>query len=282
MTRIKAWAFAGLLVAGMSGAALADTIETVKKAVVDKAEKITSLSFKMTSKMETDAGGMKMKMDSEGTYEWMRKDGKIFSRMESRQKMAMGDQAPQDSKTLMVTDGQFTYIYSEAMGQKSAMKQKADNSQKMFGKEAWDQMEKDYNLALVGNDKVDGHDCWVIEATPKSPQPAGPAKLKMWYAKDTTIGHKTVMLDASGKETMTATMTDVKLDASIPADRFVFTAPSGVEVMDLTGGAGGGASASSEPKADEPKKEEPKKEEPKKDEPKKEEKPGIKLPGLPK
>ncbi len=100
-----------------------------------------------------------------------------------------------------------------------------------------------------------------------------------WYDKSTGVCLKSVSKDDKGKVVSTSVTTDVKIDPSIAADRFVFKAPDGVAVSDMTQQ---GQQQPTEQPAAEPKKEEPKKEEPKAEEPKKKDDKGkIKLPKLP-
>lgn len=275
----------------------ADTIESVKKAWIEQVDKTKSVTFKMTSKSEIEMGAMKTKMDSEGNMEMERKDGKVKFRSEMKMKTSQGSDPAQDSKMLSVCDGEFIYILNDMPQMKSAMKQKADKNMATLGKEQWESLEKDNDLKLLPDEKVDGKDCWVIEATPKKKaSPDDKSKVQMWYGKDSGLSLKSTSYDAAGKQTSVTTITDVKLNVDIPADHFVFKAPEGVQVIDMTNMGGDkpadakadepkkDAPKADEPKKDEPKKDEPKKDEPKKDEPKKDEpkKPPVKLPGLPK
>lgn len=285
MRRMKSWLLAACVCGLAIPALAADTLETVEKALFEKNDKLKSLSATMTTKMSNDS----MKMDMDGTLEWMRKDGKTYSRSQFNQKTSLAGQPAQESKILAVSDGQFLWTQNESAGQKMVTKSKMDNQQAQFGREAWEQMKKEWDLKLAGEEKIEGKDTWVVEGTPKKKEMAASiSKMKMWYDKDTGVSIKQVTYDAAGKENTVTVMKDVKVNTDLPMDRFTYKAPEGVQVMDLTnmGGASGGSAAGgdkpAEPKdapKEEPKKEEPKKEEPKKEEPKK---PGVDLPKIPK
>ena len=86
-----------------------------------------------------------------------RRGGKIYKRDEMKTKTVVGsgDQKQEmEGTTLSVCDGEFVWVYSENMGQKSAMKQKIDPKQieptAMFG-----EMKKDHDVKLLDSQKVE-------------------------------------------------------------------------------------------------------------------------------
>ena len=150
----------------------------------------------------------------------------------------IGDQAETktETKTLMIADGEFCYTLSETAGQKMAMKMKLDPSKNNTSKEGFEQMHKDYNLKLLPDEKIDGKEVYVIEATPKKAKPDTTEVSKFFYAQETGVLVKSVM-ESKGeqsKSTITSLMSDVKPNADIKPERFVFKAPEGVMVMDMT------------------------------------------------
>jgi outer membrane lipoprotein-sorting protein len=176
-----------------------------------------------------------MSMKSEGTIEYLIQDGKELFRMDMTMKQSMGGQE-MDGSMSTIADGQFVYAVTEMMGQKMAMKQKPDSFQgAVGGKQMFEDMKKSNELKLLPDEKVDGQATFVIEATPKSAGPRPYANSKMFFAKDSGIMVKMVGVDTGGNEVMTMKVSDVKRDPKIDADRFVFKAPEGVQVMDMTG-----------------------------------------------
>ncbi len=241
-----------VLVAGCAMAArAAETLESVEKKIAEEVGKYKTLQYSMHMVSDMALGEqMSTKTSSDGQTQAMRKGDKVLSRMDSKSRMTtkMGDQPPQTQEvsSLMVNDGEYMYTLTEAAGQKMAHKSKPDP--KMAGvdpldtKKSFDTMRKDYNLKLLPDQAVDGKDCWVIEATPKDTKdpnmPIG--RTVSFYEKKTGLPVKSVSYDKAGKVASTMTISDVKVNADIAAERFVFKAPPGVEVMDMTkmGGMG--------------------------------------------
>ena len=232
------------LVAGLvfSGAAMAaDKLEDVEKKILAQAEKNKTLTAKMATTSDIEATGMRMKSKSEGTYETARRGDKTLFRMESKSSgtTKIGDQpeTKTETKTLMIADGEFYYTLSETAGQKMAMKMKLDPSKSnATSKEGFEQMHKDYNLKLLPDEKIDGKEVYVIEATPKKAKPDTTEMSKFYYAKETGVLMKSVM-ESKGeqsKSTIISLMSDIKPNTDIKPERFVFKAPEGVMVMDMT------------------------------------------------
>jgi outer membrane lipoprotein-sorting protein len=236
--------FCCALVTGLifSGAAMAaDKLEDVEKKILAQAEKNKTLTAKMATTTDIDATGMRMKSKSEGTYETARRGDKTLFRMESKSSgtTKIGDQpeTKTETKTLMIADGEFHYMLSETAGQKTAMKMKLDPSKgNTTSKQGFEQMHKDYNLKLLPDEKIDGKEVYVIEATPKKAKPDTTEVSKFYYGKETGVLVKSVM-ESKGeqsKSTITSLMSDIKPNADIKPERFVFKAPEGVMVMDMT------------------------------------------------
>lgn len=206
-----------------------DTIDSVEKEIIEKWSKMTSL----TAKMATDAnmGGMAMKMT--GTIEFLNKEGKELFRLEAEMEQAMGGQTMK-STILSIVDGEFQWMLMDMGMMKQAMKTKPDDFQgSPGGKKMFEQMKKDNDLKLLPSEKIDDKDCYVIEVKPKKTGEQL-ALVKMYFAKDSGIMVKMVGYDTGNNAVMTSTYSDIKTNVEIPAERFVFTAPEGVQVMDMT------------------------------------------------
>jgi outer membrane lipoprotein-sorting protein len=59
-------------------------------------------------------------------------------------------------------------------------------------------------------------------------------KQTLHFRKDSGMNVKMIGRDKSDKVVFSHELQDVKLNTDVPADRFVFKAPPGVEVMDMT------------------------------------------------
>ncbi|GMU82623.1 MAG: hypothetical protein AMXMBFR47_24940 [Planctomycetota bacterium] len=266
---------------------VADTIEEVEKKLGEVSKKVNSASYKMKMTSHNDMGGSSSKMDMTGTVDFQRKDGKFYMRSDSvmnSETKYQGGEMKMKMNSKAVQDGEFMwslteYLEGELKGQKMATKMKAqpDQTAIVFSKEHFD-------YKLLPDEKVDGKDCWVVEMTPKMKE-AGDSRTVSYMRKDCGIGVKSVTFVA-GKETGQMTITDIKLDASFPADHFTFKVPDGVQVQDMTSmdtgaGAGGGGEAKpaeEKPTEEKPAAEKPKEEKPKEDKPKKPSLPKPKFP----
>lgn len=222
----------------------ADTLESVEKKIADQTQKYKSLQYNMHMAGEMAIGGMTSKTAMDGQFQAMRKGDKVLSRMDSKSRSAhkMGDQPEQTQEVsnVMVSDGEYMYTLTDTGAQTMARKQKSDP--KMGGVDPLDSvsafkaMSKDFNLKLLPDATVEGKDAWAIEATPKDTKnPNMPlSRMVTYYDKKTGVPVKSVGFGKEGKVVHTMVVTDVKVNADIPADRFVFKAPPGVEVQDMT------------------------------------------------
>jgi outer membrane lipoprotein-sorting protein len=227
----------------------ADTLESVEKTIADQTQKYKSLQYTMHMTGEMSMSGMTNKTVTDGQFQALRKGGKVLSRMESKThssyRMADQPEQTQDVTNLMVNDGELMYTLMDAAGQKMARKSKPDP--KMGGADPLDSagafkaMSKDFTLKLLPESAVDGKDAWAIEATPKdTTNPNMPVtRMVTYYDKKTGVPVKSLGFGKDGKVVHTMLISDVKVNADIPADRFIFKAPEGVEVMDMTKVAAG-------------------------------------------
>ena len=264
----------------------ADTLESVQKAIIEKSAACKSYQgkTKTTQSMQTPD----MKYDSQGdmTFEYMKKGDKWLCRAEGQTKattVVQGNEQKNDSTMLMICDGEFMYTLSDSNGQKTAMKTRLPEQFAILADKAYfDTLSKSYDLKLLADETVDGKSTWVIEATPKEAPPAGTAAtLLNYFEKEHGQSIKTLGKDSTGKVVLTSISTDVKIDPDLSAERFVFKAPAGVEVVDMTQQQTPPAANEPAKTQEEPKKaEEPKNAEEPQQKPAKEKKlPRPKLPG---
>lgn len=234
---------AGLLWGGVAVGAT-DEVAEVEKKLSDMVGRYKTIAYKMKTTSDVKTPEMTMKMDSQGAFEAARRGDSWVSRMEAEtrtlQKDKEGKEQKDEGKILQVYDGQYSWTYSEGQGQKTAMKMKADPKMVVSPfdvKAMFEMLRREFNLRLLPEEKIDGKAVWVIEATPKkanSEEMGDIGKSLSYYRKDTGIVTKGVTFDRSGKPVSTTTFTDVRTNAEFPPERFVFKAPPGVEVMDMT------------------------------------------------
>jgi outer membrane lipoprotein-sorting protein len=264
--------------------ATGDTLESVEKTIIEKGKKVNSMSYKSTYFSETQYDQTKTRSEGKTVYESMKKGDMLLYRMEtvySTVTETNGTTQTSKGESTSVCDGKYAWVYTVADGAKSVMKQNAMAHGGSIDRSFFDTLAMTYNLDLQPDAKVGSRSTYVIRAVPKQPSPMMGAEQFYYFDKATGLMLKSVTKDKAGKVTMESNTTDLKVDSTISADRFVFEPPEGVPITDLTQqqpGESQPSTAESQPAAEQPA-EEPEKEEPAKTE-KKEKK--SKWPKLPK
>lgn len=296
-TRTLGIVSAALLVLSLSTPLFGETLEEVEKKISDMQAKYKSIQIKSKHKQDLVTEDMTIKDEGETTAEYKRKGEKGYqARVESKskgtRKLKDKEEEKTEMSTLMVHDGEYMYILTITPEQKSAMKQKPDAKSDLNPFDAaqlFKEQHKNFNIKLLPDETIEGKAVYAIETTPKKGD-ENPilGKSISYYDKKTGISVKTIAYNPQGKPYLTSITTEVKLDSDIPDSRFVFKAPEGVQVFDMTKAqqqeasedkaADKPAETKEQPKAEEEKKTEAK-EQPK-EEPKKEEKKDKGVKGL--
>ncbi|MHC5112043.1 MAG: LolA family protein [Planctomycetota bacterium] len=231
-------AVAAAMVLGLSAGAWAETIESVEKAITERSKEIRSMSYNSTYWSDMQTADMKNRTEGKTAYEYMLKGETPLYRMETTSKTVQemgGNKTTTSGSTTSVCDGQFIYLYSDYGDYKSATKSKATNDiTGLVDSNYFTMMRQSYDLSLKPDAKVGPHDAWVILAKLKQVTPGVAVEQDMYFDKETGVVVRTVARDANGKVTMESNTTDLKVNSTISEDRFVFQAPEGVEVIDMT------------------------------------------------
>ncbi len=188
----------------------------------------------MTADMEMNVAMAGISTKMKGTVEFVNKPDKELFRMEMTIESNMGGQKMEGNSTT-VYDGEFVYMLNEMMGQKSVVKQDPGViAQSPAGKRMFEGLKEKNELKVLPSEKVDGKDVFVIEAVPKGTGPQPVARMKIFLAKENGIMVKMLGYDNAGTEFMTTVYSNIKINPKIDESRFVFKAPDGVQVMDMT------------------------------------------------
>lgn len=211
-----------------------DLAETEKK-IIESVSKVKSAKADILMNTSMENPGMTMKSEGKGTFEFQVKDDKHLSRMELKNVMvatAGGQENKMEAETVTVTDGEYTYTVSEQFGQKMAFKQKVDPKQSAVASEQmFEELRKNYELKQLDDQKVNGKDAYVIEATPKSSGQSG--KQHYYYSKENGMLLKMEAFTPDGKPMTTMEFKNLKVNVDIDPKRFVFEAPEGVPVQEV-------------------------------------------------
>lgn len=236
-------AAAGVLGVLLAAPARADEVTDAEKQITEALAKIKSVSYKMAVTQDMEMQGMTLKSNSTATVQAIHAGDKWKQRLEmetAATQGAAGQETKSNSKTLAIYDGEFSYILTEAEGQKMAYKNKpeaATNPSPFDGKALFAAMRDAYNIKRLPDAKVGDRDCIVLEMTFKdaAAMAASPmTKMTTSICKKTGIQVKSEALNAQGKVTQSSTLTEIKLDDDIKQDRFEFKAPEGVNLVDTT------------------------------------------------
>ncbi len=225
----------GVLVLGfglVSSAVAGETFEEVSKKIAAATKKLKSFSAKTKMVTEMKQEGFSMVSTVEGTTEMLRKGDDFLMRIENEsvtETTMGGNTTRQESSMLMISDGSYTYTVSETSGTKTASKTKMEKSDEDPFK-VW---REHYELKVLPDSSLDGHAVWVVEATPKQNQGAQ-GRTVTYYHKESGQMIKMVAYTPDGEPLTTTTYSDIKINEKISPDRFVFKAPPGVEVKDMS------------------------------------------------
>jgi outer membrane lipoprotein-sorting protein len=218
--------------------ARAETLASVEKKLSEVSGKVKSLTARQSIVVETESAGFKMSSRGVGTLEYLIQDGKTKWRSEMKSTSVTsvgGEESKMEQSTLAIGDGQYAYTLSDVGGQRTAVKMKLTQQElSMANKAFFETLAKDHDLELLPDDKVDGKDAFVVLAKSRKKGDAQATTTKYYLLKDSGIVSKTVTADADGKPVSTMTLSDIKLNTAVSADRFVFKAPEGVALTDLT------------------------------------------------
>lgn len=220
-------------------AAMADEkLDDVKKKIAERTEKHNSVQFKMNTTADMAAAGMTMKSEAKAKY--LRKDKKLLWRMETTSEVTMTNAGGQkmEQKGTIISDGEFMWSLNEMMGQKMATKMKVPENQPnpMDPQEGWEK----FDITLTEDAKIGDYNCWVMEMVPKDAQTKTQmSKSVVSFDQKTGLMVKQVGYDAQGKVMSTTNVSDIKINEKLDPALFVFKAPEGVQVQDMTNMKGG-------------------------------------------
>jgi len=239
-TRIAIGALGMLLVGAAHIARAEETVESIEKKVIEATSEITSIKAKVAMDGNMQQMGRKVAMEGGGTFEAEITEDKEKSRTEMDVKVTIGEgesAMKMDSSSLSIVDGDIAYVLQEQMGQKMAMKMKAESasSPTVGGKRMFASLREKNDLRVLPDSKVNGRPTFVIEATPNEQNAQMPIKNMLVYIdKELGMTVKTVVNNTSGEPMQAITLSDIEVNPDIDPSRFVFKAPEGVTVMDRT------------------------------------------------
>lgn len=142
----------------------------------------------------------------------------------------------QEMKMTMVSDGEFLHILSEGMGETSVVKTRPAMYEDFPppGAELLLQfIHRDFEkFEVLDEQQVDGKVCHVIEAIMDGNAPGN--RIRLHFDKETGVPVRIEVFEEDSAEPGVLRYSNIVMDPELKADLFAFTAPEGVEVVDLT------------------------------------------------
>lgn len=227
--------FAGCCV---TGARAADTIQAVEKELLQKWQQVDSMIAKIERHRELRTPDGTVRKRAAGTYEFLKLDGRLVYRVDMSSRTTnylKGNDTMLDVDVVSIHDGQFVYTVTEIEGETSAVKTTPTAAPNFDLKWSFAEMHKDHVLTLNKDADIEGEPVYVIQAKPMDRKTFIDRQL-YYYSKETGALLKTETIDNDRRVIIMTEYTDIKINVGIPAERFVFHAPPGVRVTDLTDG----------------------------------------------
>jgi len=158
------------------------------------------------------------------------------------------DMGSMKMEQIHVSDGKTTWIYQPKM--KLAMridmeKVAAETKDKSGGEKTADisnpfQFFQPESISHIRTEEIDGSKACVFHGLPGKSDvqkmPFAPAKIELWIGADDGLVRKTVFFNEEGKEMMSQSYTNIRLNIEVADSQFDFTPPEGVQVADMTEG----------------------------------------------
>ncbi len=230
-----------VLTAGLT--CFADTLASVEKKIVEQTAKCRSVDMTSRQTSQASSAGISMVTQMDNRFECARMpDDKVMSRQESTVKrtirLAGRPDHTEQGTTLVICDSRYIYVLTHASDQQTATKSRVKSrieADPFDARSSFEHLHKYYDLKLLPDTTLDGRDTYVIEATLKKGGTAGMfARVVTYYDKQTGLPLKSVSYDEAGKTRQTLVVTAIKANVDIPAKRFIFKTPPGVELLDMT------------------------------------------------
>jgi outer membrane lipoprotein-sorting protein len=226
----------GTNVLSITAASAQADLDSVERDLEKAWQKHDSMTANVRMTADRKVHGQSVRSHSQGTYEWLRKDEAVVFRLEIETALeieANGQETERKSKVLTVYDGEYMHTYAEEAGRKQVVKTKLDPKLGPDVRAFFQVLREQSDLRLLAAERVGGKAAHVIQATPKKPRPDGQT-YRYYFSKDDGVLLKTTLCDDKGSAVETTTFTDFDFDSRIDPERFVFQAPSGAKVIDLT------------------------------------------------
>ena len=219
-------------------AALGQDPNAVEKNIIEAWNKHKSMTAKMSLSGRMTIADSTVDQMGEGTYEFLRQDGKLLSRLEltSTTVQTTGtEETKVEEHLLAVSDGDLSQTLIElGNGEARVVKSKVLPSQSGDPKMLLDYLRHEGAVGSLPDDTVEGRKVYVIEVVLRESIPHAPVKERFAFDQETGFLLRIVGLGQNALPMTTMSYSDIKIDVPIGPERFQFTAPENAEVFDET------------------------------------------------
>ena len=195
-------------------------------------------SFSAALDLAINSSKVPMPIKAGGTIEYLEKDGALHLRLE-------GSSAVPPATLLLVATGSTMFVQVDGLGQKMVMKMPMtpDMTAQADPATLFSRLKDAFEVASLPDEEVRGKTVWVFDLKPKpeviaaqgAPVPVEDlARMKLWVEAGDMSYVKIEALDAQGTAVMSYALVDLRLNPPLSAERFAYTPPEGVQVMDMS------------------------------------------------
>lgn len=218
--------------------ALADVEQRIRAAFAG--HRTVSAALEVDAELPTAAGTIRHQ--ARGTYEFRRAGTAAQFRVETTTTMLLQSRDGQSAvrrKDVLVGDGAHVVSYSEQQDRRAAARapQRADNVYAL-STGFLDGLKADHELTLLPAAEVDARPVYMVQARRRSAAASSAEGQTYAFDQQTGVLLAIVQRGADGKPRHSVRFRDVRVDAEIPAERFVFAPPADVVVEEVADAPG--------------------------------------------
>lgn len=216
---------------GMAQDSAPDPLTVAENHIVNVWESLESAQGALNVAVQIEVEGIVLPVHVSGPFAYKSHGGKRLFRVDLDGDVTAPEVSPTGALPVQaqgVFDGAVTHMMTNMLFQKTVMRHKpSEKDLAVSGDALFKALHKDCDVRLLGDRKLNGIPCYLIEATARklSNNVLEPAKWNMCFAKDSGLPLLVEGFDRRGKIILKTFMTDVSLNRTLNLARFTFVAP---------------------------------------------------------
>lgn len=214
---------AALVAVGLfvSHTASADALSDAQNTIREAWNQVQSVSAKATVEATVPTGENRLRLNGEGTLEYLREGTAGKYRQEI--KIVLTDPQPIEMTTTQIFDGQDLYMTNTVGGTTTTVKDAAGSdplSPPPGGAAMLDAIEQVATLSLESTTSVEGKERYVLVGTPKAAAAAAFSRVVLHVDAETGLRVKTEFYESAEVLTASVVLSDIVLNAGVDPARF--------------------------------------------------------------